>query len=544
LFVVRGKVEEELPKLLTTWRVSRVFWESDTEAYARERDARVSSLLNSLGVAWDSVLGHTLYSPQLLVETVGGAEKVPRTYEGFLKLLGRLPPPPKPYPTPTALPPATLCGISPMEYGVPTLEECGFEPARVTTVFKGKGGEAASLAHLKTCMAKIPWVQSFEKPSTPPTALTPSTTALSPALKFGCLGVRTFYHALECVPGKKTSPPVSLTGQLLWREFYYLQSYATPNYDRMVGNPICRQIPWDYSPSLLKAWEDGETGFPWIDACQRQLVADGWLHHLGRHAVACFLTRGDLWQSWEHGAALFDKHLLDSDWALNNGNWQWLSCSAFFYQYFRVYSPVAFPKKTDPRGEYVRKWLPHLAKLPDAYIYEPWKAPPGVLKAAGVSLGVNYPLRIVDHEESSKKNMSRMAAAYEAHKVGEDAERAQANAAHPLAKGVGGSQSGSSAKSTEEWSVISSVPLGTLPPHTLGDADKSICGSSKSISQGDRPGKVVGRADGGNSERDVSKRSAIKDDDDTILVSPAKESVPKGKKSKLQGTVDAFLQKP
>ena len=86
-----------------------------------------------------------------------------------------------------------------------------------------------------------------------------------------------------------------------------------------------------------------------------QLRTEGWIHHLARHATACFLTRGDLWQSWERGAQVFDQWLLDADFAMNNGNWQWLSASCFFYQYFRVYSPVAFGKKTDPNGYYIRK---------------------------------------------------------------------------------------------------------------------------------------------------------------------------------------------
>ena len=169
-----------------------------------------------------------------------------------------------------------------------------------------------------------------------------------------------------------------------------------------------RQIPWGADAALLAAWEAGRTGYPWIDAAMTQLRTQGWLHHLARHAVACFLTRGDLWQSWEAGAAVFDRLLLDADWALNNGNWQWLSASAFFHQFFRVYSPVAFPKKYDATGAYVRHFLPGarapprprrtaapaaltrlvlplavLARMPDKYIYEPWKAPAAVQQAAG-----------------------------------------------------------------------------------------------------------------------------------------------------------------
>ena len=98
----------------------------------------------------------------------------------------------------------------------------------------------------------------------------------------------------------------------------------------------------------------GRTGFPFIDAVMTQLRKEGWIHHLGRHAVACFLTRGDLWVSWEEGMKVFEEYLLDADWSLNAGNWMWLSASAFFHQYFRVYSPIAFGKKTDKNGDFIR----------------------------------------------------------------------------------------------------------------------------------------------------------------------------------------------
>ena len=95
---------------------------------------------------------------------------------------------------------------------------------------------------------------------------------------------------------------------------------------------------------------------------------------------------------------------------------QELTHSPFFHQYFRCYSPVAFPKKYDKTGAYVRRWLPALAKLPDKYIYEPWLAPAAVQKNAGCVIGVDYPAPIVDHATASKENMGRMAAAYAEHK--------------------------------------------------------------------------------------------------------------------------------
>ena len=102
---------------------------------------------------------------------------------------------------------------------------------------------------------------------------------------------------------------------------------------------------------------------------------------------------------------------------MNNGNWMWLSASCYFYQYFRVYSPVSFGKKTDKDGSYIRKWLPQLRKFPTKYIYEPWAAPAKVQEQCGCIIGQDYPLPIVDHKQVSKRNMGWMKLAYDKHKI-------------------------------------------------------------------------------------------------------------------------------
>ena len=191
-------------------------------------------------------------------------------------------------------------------------------------------------------------------------------------------------------------------------EFYYFCGAFTPNFEKIEGNPICRQIKWDKNPEYLKAWREGRTGYPFIDAIMTQLRQEGWIHHLARHAVACFLTRGDLYQSWEDGARVFDYYLLDADWSLNNGNWMWLSASAFFHQYFRVYSPIAFGKKSDPEGKYIRKYVPKLKDFPAKFIFEPWTAPIDIQRQANCVIGKDYPKPIVEHAVVSKRNMARM----------------------------------------------------------------------------------------------------------------------------------------
>jgi cryptochrome len=197
--------------------------------------------------------------------------------------------------------------------------------------------------------------------------------------------------------GKASTIPTNLIGQLLFRDMYFAaQASLGYSFAQTAGNSHVRFVPWHLpsvvSPSTglvtgaytidsakvetwFQRWKYGRTGFPWIDALMRQLRQEGWIHHLGRHAVACFLTRGGCYVDWERGAEVFEEWLIDHETACNAGNWQWLSCTAFYSQFYRCYSPIAFPKKSDKGGAFVRHFVPELKDFPDKYIYEPWKAP-------------------------------------------------------------------------------------------------------------------------------------------------------------------------
>ncbi|GAB5356970.1 hypothetical protein AAMO2058_000333700 [Amorphochlora amoebiformis] len=436
-----GKPKEVLPRLFSEWKVNKLTWEFDTEPYARMRDNDILKLAKSAGVETNSVLSHTLYHPEALLSKNMGQSTT--SYSAFQKIINRLGPPPFPLPTPkcSEIPSMSkdITGIPDNKYTVPELEDLGYPALPDPNPCPFRGGESEALSRLEKQLKRKKWIASFQKPKTSPNSLQPSTTVLSPYLKFGCLSVRKFWHEIQDIyseyPGH-AKPPVSLEGQLYWREFFYLNSYATPNFDKMKGNPICRQVPWDDNKQYLAAWEEAKTGYPFIDAIMTQLKTEGWIHHLARHMVACFLTRGDLWQSWEKGARVFDRLLLDADWAINNGNWMWLSCSCFFYQYFRCYSPVAFGKKTDKNGDYIRKYLPQLNKYPAKYIYEPWKAPKGLQQKWGCVIGKDYPEPIVMHSTISKENMNRMAEAYKEHKASQSKSKSttSSGSASPKAK--------------------------------------------------------------------------------------------------------------
>jgi cryptochrome len=343
----------------------------------------------------------------------------PLSYGGFRKIFDSLPKPRECLPTVSSLPPLPTLSEA---YAIPTLADLGYTEASVGGDASSliPGGETEAIKRLNEKVTSNPtWVSTFSKPNTAPNSLEASTTMLSPYLANGCLSPRSFYHELTAIEKKVkggTQPPVSLKGQLLWREYNYLTAYGTPHFGTAKGNPVARDIDWDSDEVLLAKWREGKTGFPFIDAIMRQLAQTGWIHHLARHAVACFLTRGDLYQSWEAGARVFDEHLVDADWSINNLNWQWLSCTAHFHQYFRCYSPVAFGKKTDPNGDYIKKWIPELKNMPKKFIYEPWKAPALLQIASKCVIGKDYPKPMVEHSDISKTNMERMKVAFEKHK--------------------------------------------------------------------------------------------------------------------------------
>lgn len=397
-------------------------FEADIEPYAKERDQRVEDLARTYGVKVIIEYSHTIYNPDVVLQKNLG--KPPMVFKNFTTLVSKMKVA-EPFACPSPLPANSVPPSDAEEhfnaecYALPTLSELGVDESTLFACLY-PGGETTALARMHKYLRKTDWICTFEKPKTSPNSLEPSTTVLSPYLKFGCLSSRLFYNELNAVlkkhPKKKHSePPVSLMGQLLWREYYYTAAASEPKFDRMVGNSICRQIPWQPNADHLAAWTHGRTGYPFIDAIMRQLRQEGWIHHLARHAVACFLTRGDLWISWEDGQKVFEELLLDADWALNAGNWMWLSASAFFYQYFRVYSPVAFGKKTDKDGTYIRKYVPELAHFPKALIYEPWRASVDEQKLAKCTIGVDYPMRIVEHETVCERNKGRMAEAYRVH---------------------------------------------------------------------------------------------------------------------------------
>uniref|UniRef100_A0A8C9VX93 Cryptochrome circadian regulator 4 n=1 Tax=Scleropages formosus TaxID=113540 RepID=A0A8C9VX93_SCLFO len=409
LYVVQGRFEAVLRHLIAKWGITQLTFDVEVEPFYARLDEDLGAMGKELGLSIHTCVAHTLYNVSRIVEVNGGHP--PLTYKKFLQVLSTMGEPDRPAREITAqdfLNCPTPVDAS-EEFRVPSLEDFGIV---VESEVLWPGGESHALKRLEKHFESQGWVANFSKPRTIPNSLLPSTTGLSPYLSLGCLSVRTFYHRLSNIYAQSKNhslPPVSLQGQVLWREFFCTVASATPNFTCMAGNPICLQIGWYEDTEALKKWRTAQTGFPWIDAIMTQLQQEGWIHHLARHAVACFLTRGDLWISWEEGMKVFEEYLLDADYSVNAGNWMWLSASAFFHQYTRIFCPVRFGRRTDPDGQYIRRYLKVLQNFPSRYIYEPWTAPLEVQVEAGCVIGRDYPLPMVSHSEVSQKNLALMA---------------------------------------------------------------------------------------------------------------------------------------
>ena len=224
------------------------------------------------------------------------------------------------------------------------------------------------------------------------------TSHLSHALAHGEIHPRTLLAELGDGEGEEV-----YRKELAWREFYAdvlfnnphtLDDYFDSKYSKMrYDNP-------KQNKARLEAWYQGKTGYPIVDAAMRQLVQSGWMHNRARMIVASFLVK-DLHFEWQIGAKFFEDHLTDFDPASNSHGWQWTAgCGTDASPYYRIFNPTLQGLKFDPNGDYVRKWVPELAHIPDASIHEPWKSIDGLSKG--------YPSPIVDHDNERNESLARL----------------------------------------------------------------------------------------------------------------------------------------
>ena len=389
LILQQGPSAETLVKIARQTGAKTVFWNRRYEPASLQQDAQVEKSLKDAGLATASFNSSLLFEPWVIKNKSGKPFQV---FTPFWKTCLAAAQIPKPLPKPSTIP-------SPKRFqdSLP-LESLKLQPtlpwAKGLAAHWSPGEVGAHLAVKRFCKSGLAAYQTARN-----LPAQPGTSSLSAHLHFGEISPRQIWQKCQPAISQESNNPLQnqFLTELGWREFAHHLLYHFPHTPTEPLRKEFTRFPWRRIPEQLKAWQKGQTGYPLVDAGMRQLWAIGWMHNRVRMIVASFLVK-DLLLSWQEGAAWFWDTLVDADLANNTLGWQWTAgCGADAAPFFRIFNPVSQGEKFDPDGDFVRHWVPELAKLPARWIHCPWEAPEQVLTNAGVRLGQNYPERIVSH---------------------------------------------------------------------------------------------------------------------------------------------------
>ena len=390
LILRRGVAAVELMSIVRETGAARVVWNRLYDPGVTDRDAALKAALRADGVAAHSFNSGLLSEPWTVRNKAGEPFKV---FSPFWRAaqagldLTQLHPAPGPLTAPALWPDSQRLETWNLQPTTPdwtggfalwTPGETGAQ-TRLSTFLE------TGLAHY-TDGRNIPAAEAVSR--------------LSPHLHFGEISTRQIWAAVDTAIDARPAlgrQADKFKAELGWREFSHSLLFHNPQMETRNFKAAFDAFPWRDDPVAFAAWTRGQTGYPMVDAGMRELWTTGFMHNRVRMLVASFLVK-HLLIDWRKGEAWFWDTLLDADRANNAASWQWVAGSgADAAPYFRIFSPMGQGEKFDTDGRYVRRWVPELARLPDAVIHSPWTADPLILRAAGVTLGQTYPRPIVDH---------------------------------------------------------------------------------------------------------------------------------------------------
>jgi deoxyribodipyrimidine photo-lyase len=392
LILRRGDPATELKQLLNELDADEIHAEEDYSPYARRRDEAIQKSL-----PLELHPGLTLFPPGMIEKKSGGPYSVytpfRRTWESFS--------------------PPTRSSLLPVPSGLTTYE--GIDSLAVpdtpewTDETNFPAGEQQARARLKA-FASGENAPIYAYGDLRDQVDRQGTSRLSPYLRFGMISFReAVIHAVEA--GEAAPSAEGREGaqtwlhELIWREFYINVLFHFPEVRSRSFREDYRSIRWRNDEQEFRAWCEGRTGYPFIDAAMRQMQETGWMHNRARMVVASFLVK-DLLVDWRWGERWFMQHLIDGDPAANNGGWQWSAGTGTdAAPYFRIFNPLTQSQKHDPQAAYIRRWVPELSSLPEEYLHTPWRAPEEVQEEAGVVIGKDYPEPIVDHQSARERTL-------------------------------------------------------------------------------------------------------------------------------------------
>lgn len=357
LVFVRGKSVDVVPALARKWKVDRVVAHRWTEPVGRKRDAIVTERLGD--IPFTLYEGETLAPPNRVMTGSGTPFSV---FGPFARAFTKAVEIEKPRPAPKSIPPHPHKSEK-----APSLEEINIE--RNPRLLPG--GEKAAHARLRRFLrgpaAHYDVGRNLMAEN--------GTSRLSQDLKFGTLTPRQVWHAIDDGLDEHPRARKAYLNELLWRELAYHVLFHHPRVLETPFRETWKKFPWRRDESGWKAWVEGTTGYPVVDASARQLLATGFVPNRARMIAASFLTK-HLLIDYRRGEAHYLKFLTDGDWANNDLGWQWSAgCGVDAQPWFRVFNPILQGDTFDPEGSYVKTWLPELRDVPRKAIHQPYKKP-------------------------------------------------------------------------------------------------------------------------------------------------------------------------
>lgn len=389
LVLRRGAAACVVPALAAAIGAGVVHWNRRYGAAGLKVDGAVAAALAKQGVGVETCQANLLFEPE---------GKPPRVFTPFWRRMCAGLEPRQPLQTPRRIEPVSNIASD-------NLDDWRLEPGKPDWAGGLRAtwtpGEGAARKRLKDFLTQISgYASRRDRPDDD------ATSRLSPHLRFGEISLFQIWHAAKFAAdgnARVARDVEKFLSELGWREFSYHLLHGFPDLARKSLQERFAAFPWVKDKKALRAWQQGHTGYPIVDAGMRQLWRTGWMHNRVRMVVASFLVK-HLLVNWTEGERWFWDTLVDADPANNPASWQWVAgCGADAAPYFRIFNPVLQGETFDPDGRYVRTFVPELAELPDGFVHKPWTAPPLVLQSAGVALGKSYPSPIVNHAAARKR---------------------------------------------------------------------------------------------------------------------------------------------
>lgn len=378
----RGRADEVLAALIEEVKPQGIYFTRDYAPWAGALEERIKNLCDRQGVACHRYGGFLLHEPESIRNGSGEFFKVYTPYSRACFAKGPI----------RALKPAPQ--IQPWQGVVQSLILADLKLLPTKPDWSGTleshwtPGEAGAQQRLFDFIdhGLYGYAEGRDRPDRP------HVSRLSAHFHWGEISPHQAWHTVERAmheaEGKLDRDGEKFLKEILWREFSYSLIHHVPSFPTKPFRAEFEDFPWTDDPDALQRWQQGETGYPIVDAGLRELWATGIMHNRVRMIVASFLIK-DLLVPWQAGERWFWDTLVDADIAANAASWQWVAgCGADAAPYFRIFNPVLQGLKFDPDGVYVRRWVPELAGLSNTDIHKPWEMP---------VLPRHYPKPMVDH---------------------------------------------------------------------------------------------------------------------------------------------------